>query len=167
MSPAWMTVQAITPAMSTFGPASFRTSCVRIRTRSSVCEIDLALSAVCGSSITTNEGRTVRPSRRLYCAPRIAPVMPAVAMTTPLEGAPGMYGSTMRDEPHSLSVCSPLKVCPAQSRPERSRRRIGWHASGKSSPRSTLLSRSVFTAFSSATAAASVAPTISMYFWCP
>ena len=59
------------------------------------CDSDRADSSVCGSSMTTRDGRTVCPSARLYFMPRIRPVMPATLMIAPLAMLPGIVGSTI------------------------------------------------------------------------
>ena len=74
----------VTPAIFLPGPARPSTAPARMLSRVAHCEMLRADSSVCGSSITTRDGRTVRPSARLYFMPRIRPVMPATLIMAPL-----------------------------------------------------------------------------------
>ena len=58
MSPGRMTVQGMTPAIFLPGPARPSTAPARMLSRVAHWESDRADSSVCGSSITTSDGRT-------------------------------------------------------------------------------------------------------------
>jgi hypothetical protein len=71
------------------------------------CDSERADSSVCGSSITTSDGRTDCPSARLYFMPRMRPVMPATLMIAPDALLAGIVGSTT-----SLAVQTMCVRCP-------------------------------------------------------
>jgi hypothetical protein len=87
--------------------------------------IDITDSFVCGSSISTNDGRTIDPSARVNFSPRIAPVMPAAVTRNPLAGDPGIVGRTIVSDVHSIRVAAPPHVWPRQRAVSRSRHLIG------------------------------------------
>ena len=73
----------------------FKVSPARTRTRFRVCSREPADSDVCGSSMITSEGRTLRPSERLYFIPRTRPVIPATRTIMPDALLSLIVGSTI------------------------------------------------------------------------
>jgi len=108
MSPGRITVQGMMPEIFFPGPASPRTAPARMRSRVAHCESERADSSVCGSSSTTSEGRTVRPSARLNFMPRMRPVIPATLMIAALAIEQGMLGRTISFAVQPMCVRSPL-----------------------------------------------------------
>jgi hypothetical protein len=129
--------------MRTSGPAMPSTSPLMILSRSAHCDIDRADAAVCGSSISTSEGRSTLPSRLLCFMPRTAPVRPAVLMIAPLAADPATVGKTISSFVHSMCVRSPLQSWPLARLLMPSNARTGKQISGKSARSSSLLSNSV------------------------
>lgn len=80
----------------------------RTRTRLRVCSSEPADSEVCGSSMMTRLGRTLRPSLRLNFMPRMRPVMPATRTMMPEAQLPLMVGSTISLLVQVMRVRSPL-----------------------------------------------------------
>ena len=108
MSPGRITVQGMIPEIFLPGPARPSTAPARMLSRVAHCDSDRADSSVCGSSSTTSDGRTVRPSARLYFMPRMRPVMPATLMIAALAGLPWIVGSTTSLAVQPMCVRSPL-----------------------------------------------------------
>ena len=107
ISPGRIMVQGMIPEIFCPGPARPRMSPASTRTRFRVCSREPADSEVCGSSMMTSEGRTLRPSARLYFIPRTRPVIPATRTMMPEALLSLIVGNTISFDVHVIRVRSP------------------------------------------------------------
>jgi len=112
MSPGRITVQGMMPEIFCPGPARFRIAPFKVSIRARTCWSLRADSSVCGSSSTTSDGRTARPSARLNFMPRMRLSIPATRMIAPEALLPAMVGSTISSAVQTMRVALPPQSCP-------------------------------------------------------